>query len=103
MQVAHLDEALHSEVDLTEEFSLLSSCVVILQLILVTIYSIYRFVKRLARTRGQPDIAHDPALPHARPELVPPPAVPTHHRRNSVYFGYVWRKYNITVDITVQL
>ena len=89
MQVAHLDEALHSEVDLTEEFSLLSSCVVILQLILVIIYSIYRFVKWLAHARGHPDIAHVPALPQPQPEIAQPPAVPTHHRRNSVYFGYV--------------
>ena len=89
MQVAHLDEALHSEVDLTEEFSLLSSCVVILQLILVSIYSIYRCVNWLTRARGQPDVAHVPAPPRPQPEVAHPPAVPTHPRRNSVYFGYV--------------
>ena len=89
MQVAHLDEVLHSEVDLTEEFSLLSSCVVILQLILVLIYSIYRCVKWLTRARGQLDIAHVPAHPQPQPEIAHPPAVPTHPRRNSVYFGYV--------------
>ena len=91
MQVAHLDQVLHSEVDLTEKFSLLSSCVVILQLILVLLYSIYRLVTWLTRARGQLEIT--PVPPPARPqpqlEVAEPPVVPTHPRRNSVYFGYV--------------
>ena len=82
MQVAHLDQVLHSEVDLTEEFSLLSSCVVILQLILVLLYSIYRLVTWLTPVPA-------PVRPQPQLEVAEPPVVPTHPRRNSVYFGYV--------------
>ena len=89
MQVAHLDELLHSEVDLAEEFGLVSICIVSLQLLVGLLYSILWLVKWYKNMHGQLKIDAVPIALHAPARVAEPPVVPTHTRRNSIYFGYV--------------
>ena len=89
LQVAHLDEPLHSEVDLAEEFGAVSLCIVGLQLLAGLIYTILRLVKWYKNTHGQLKIDAVPVVLHAPAKAVDPPVIPTHPHRNFVYFGYV--------------
>ena len=90
LQVAHHDKHVFEEINLSEEYGIISICVVVLQLIIGLIYGIIRLCRWISNIRGQLAITSEPITIRGQLKTNPPAVsdVPT-TRRNSVYFGYV--------------
>ena len=91
LQVAHHNDLLNSEVNMTEEFGIISICIVSLQMVLGLVYSIVALIRKFMAMRGKLTINSEPIAMRGQLKTnATTSEVPTHTRQNSVYFGYVW-------------